>query len=85
MLSRRGTFDRLLLLPEEAELRRARARHRSRTEYANHAVFAVIPGFGHDLTGSEVRPGYAPDSWTGLIMHLRRIGVTDDGRITGLS
>ena len=38
----------------------------------------VTERFGHDLAGSELRPGYAPDSWTALVTHLRRHGVTDD-------
>ncbi len=38
----------------------------------------VTERFGHDLTGSEVRPGYAPDSWTALVTHLHRHGVTDE-------
>ena len=29
-----------------------------------------------------LRLGYAPDSWTGLITHLRRIGVTDQEMLT---
>ncbi|MCA0295263.1 MAG: relaxase domain-containing protein [Actinobacteria bacterium] len=38
----------------------------------------VTERFGHDLTGSEVRPGYAPDSWTALVTHLHLHGVTDE-------
>ena len=38
----------------------------------------VTERFGQDLTGTELRPGYAPDSWTALVTHLRRQGVTDD-------
>jgi DNA primase catalytic core len=38
----------------------------------------VTERFGEDLAGSELRPGYAPDSWTALVTHLRRHGVTDD-------
>lgn len=30
----------------------------------------------------SLRIGYAPDSWTGLITHLRRIGVTDEEMLT---
>jgi len=34
--------------------------------------------FGVDLTGDpDLRPGYAPDTWTALVTHLRRHGVTD--------
>jgi len=29
-----------------------------------------------------LRLGYAPDSWTGLVTHLRRIGVTDEEMLT---
>ena len=38
----------------------------------------VIERFGQDLTGSDVRPGYAPDGWTALVTHLHRQGVTDE-------
>jgi len=37
----------------------------------------VSDRFGHDLAGSPFRPGYAPDSWTALVNHLRRHGVAD--------
>ncbi|MCC6498499.1 MAG: relaxase domain-containing protein [Propionibacteriaceae bacterium] len=33
-------------------------------------------------TLEPLRLGYAPDSWTGLITHLRRIGVTDGEMLT---
>ena len=33
-------------------------------------------------TLEPLRLGYAPDSWTGLITHLRRIGVTDEEMLT---
>ena len=34
--------------------------------------------FGTDLAGdTDYQPGYAPDGWTHLINHLRRLGVTD--------
>jgi DNA primase catalytic core len=34
--------------------------------------------FGADLAGDpDIRPGYAPDSWTALTNHLRHHGVTD--------
>ena len=37
----------------------------------------------HDLTGHpEIRPGYAPASWTALVDHLRRQGATDDELLT---
>ncbi len=38
----------------------------------------LIERFHQDLTGGTFRPGYAPDSWTGLVTHLRRQGVTVD-------
>ena len=32
-----------------------------------------------DITGHpDIRPGYAPDTWTSLVQHLHRQGVTDD-------
>ena len=35
--------------------------------------------FRADLTGDPlVRPGYAPDGWTGLVRHLRSHGVSDE-------
>ncbi|MEA5054415.1 MAG: transfer protein Tra, partial [Propionicimonas sp.] len=37
----------------------------------------LIERFHQDLAGSTFRPGYAPDSWTALVTHLRRQGVTD--------
>ncbi len=33
-------------------------------------------------TLEPLRIGYAPDSWTGLITHLRRLGVTDEEMLT---
>ncbi|MBI5028710.1 MAG: transfer protein Tra, partial [Actinobacteria bacterium] len=33
-------------------------------------------------TLEPLRLGYAPDSWTGLVTHLRRIGVTDEEMLT---
>jgi DNA primase catalytic core len=33
-------------------------------------------------TLEPLRLGYAPDSWTGLITHLRRIGITDEEMLT---
>ena len=34
--------------------------------------------FGVDLTGHPtLRPGYAPDTWTALVTHLRRHGISD--------
>jgi DNA primase catalytic core len=36
----------------------------------------VTERFGQDLAGTDVRPGYAPDSWTALVTHLRSQGVT---------
>ena len=39
--------------------------------------------FGTDLTGNhDVWPGYAPDSWTALVNHLRHRGVTDAELLT---
>lgn len=38
--------------------------------------------FGRDLAGSQFRPGYAPNSWTALVSHLRRRGITDEEMIT---
>jgi DNA primase catalytic core len=36
-----------------------------------------------DITGHpDIRPGYAPDGWTSLVQHLRRLGVTDDEMLT---
>ncbi|MBK8463940.1 MAG: relaxase domain-containing protein [Nigerium sp.] len=35
--------------------------------------------FGADITDDpDIRPGYAPAGWTGLVTHLHRHGVTDD-------
>lgn len=35
--------------------------------------------FGTDLTDDpDIRPGYAPAGWTGLVTHLHRHGVTDE-------
>jgi hypothetical protein len=53
MLNRRRTFDWLLLVPKQAELRSARARHGSRPEHANHPVLAVIAGFRNHLTAAH--------------------------------
>ena len=33
---------------------------------------------GHSGFGSDYRPGYAPAGWTGLVEHLRSLGVTDE-------
>ncbi len=43
--------------------------------------------FGTDLTGHpHLRPGHAPDTWTGLVTHLRRHGATDQElTLTGLA
>lgn len=38
----------------------------------------VTERFGQDLTSTDLRPGYAPDSWTGLVSHLRRQGISED-------
>jgi DNA primase catalytic core len=38
----------------------------------------VTERFGQDLTGADLRPGYAPDGWTSLVTHLRHQNVTDD-------
>jgi len=36
-----------------------------------------------DISGHPViRPGYAPDGWTNLVQHLRRLGVSDDEMLT---
>ena len=37
----------------------------------------VTERFGQDLTGTDLRPGYAPDGWTSLVTHLRRQNITD--------
>jgi len=38
----------------------------------------VTERFGQDLTNTDQRPGYAPDSWTSLVTHLRRQNVTEE-------
>ncbi|WP_375426500.1 MobF family relaxase [uncultured Friedmanniella sp.] len=43
----------------------------------------LIDRLNVDLTDHPVvLPGYAPDSWTGLVQHLRRLGVTDQEMLT---
>lgn len=43
----------------------------------------LIDRLNVDLTDHPtVLPGYAPDSWTNLIQHLRRLGVTDEEMLT---
>lgn len=37
---------------------------------------------GHRGALSDMGAGYAPDSWTGLVSHLRRLGVTDIEMVT---
>ena len=43
----------------------------------------LVARFGEDLAGhagfgADYRPGYAPAGWTGLVEHLRFLGVTDE-------
>jgi hypothetical protein len=33
--------------------------------------------FGQDLTDTDLRPGYAPETWTSLVTHLHRQNITD--------
>ena len=43
----------------------------------------LIDRLNVDLTDHPaVLPGYAPDTWTGLVQHLRRLGVTDQEMLT---
>jgi DNA primase catalytic core len=43
----------------------------------------LIDRLNVDLTDHPVvLPGHAPDSWTGLVQHLRRLGVTDQEMLT---
>ena len=41
---------------------------------------------GHPALGAAYRPGYAPAGWTGLVEHLRSLGVTDaEMTLTGVA
>ncbi|MDC5696309.1 relaxase domain-containing protein [Intrasporangium calvum] len=41
---------------------------------------------GHLALGADYRPGYAPAGWTGLVEHLRSLGVTDkEMTLTGVA
>ncbi|MBN9620840.1 MAG: toprim domain-containing protein, partial [Actinobacteria bacterium] len=54
------------------------------TFFAAHHHDAWAPGYVRDRLGTdladqlELRPGYAPDKWTALTEHLRRLGATDE-------
>ena len=51
----------------------------------------LVARFGEDLAGhagfgADYRPGYAPAGWTGLVEHLRSLGVTgEEMTVTGVA
>jgi DNA primase catalytic core len=84
MLDRADMIRTSPVTPERiAQLNEMAATYYERCYPDSWAQSYLIERFRTDLTGHPwIRPGYAPDGWTGLIDHLRRRGVTDTELIT---
>jgi DNA primase catalytic core len=84
MLDRADMVRNSPVTPERiAELNEMAASYYERCYPDSWAQPYLIQRFRTDLTGHPwIRPGYAPNGWTGLVDHLRRRGATDTELVT---